>query len=188
MTASKNSSTSTAPEPPAQAVAADAHWAAKMEKLRNRGLVEDDFVICDDPQVRDRYLRAKRALELAQTYARNSPDDPEAQAELDRATAEHDAAKAPYDEAAIRIRFRALPRQSLEQLYKQHKPSEAEAEDGATWSASFPPALIAAASVDGMTEQDAQELLDTWSLAEANAMFNAAHGLQHTVRADLGKG
>jgi hypothetical protein len=176
------------PEPPAAAVAADAHWAAKMDRLRSRHLAETTFWICDDTDVRTRHQRAQRTFDLAQAYAKDHPDDPEARTELDKATVERDEAKQAYDQVAIPVRFRALSRPALEALYKAHKPSEAEAEEGAEWAATFPAALIAAASVDGMTETEAQELLDTWSLAEANAMFNAAHGVQNTTRADLGKG
>lgn len=186
MTATKN--TRTAPEPPAAALSTDAHWAAKMQRLRARQLAQETFWVCDDQQVRERHLRAQRAFDMAQAYAKNNPSDTDGATELARATTERDEAKAAYEQVAIPLAFRALPREALEALYKQHKPSEAEAEDGAQWASTFPAALIAAASVDGMTEQEAQELLDTWSLAEANAMFNAAHGVQNTTRADLGKG
>lgn len=180
--------TRTKTEPPAAAVAADAHWAAKMARLRERQLATTTFVICDDQTVRDRYLRAQRAHEMAQTYLTGNPTDADAKRDLATAATELAAAQAAYDDISISVRFRALPRQVLEDLYKEHPPSEADAEEGATWSASFPAALISAASVDGMSEQEAQELLDTWSLAESNAMFNAAYGVQNTTRADLGKG
>lgn len=182
------SSTRTKPAPPAAAVAADAHWAAKMERLRNRTLAETVFVVCDDQTIRDRYLRAQRDHDMAAQYADGNTDDAEAAADLARITAARDDAKKAYDEIAIPIRFRALPRQALEALYEQHQPSDTDTEDGKRWAESFPAALIAAASVDGMTETDAQELLDGWSLAEADAMFNAAYGVQNTTRTDLGKG
>ena len=176
------------PDPPAAAVASDAHWAAKMERLRSRQLAETTFVICDDAEVRARHQRAKNALELAQAYAKEHPDDTEAAADLDRTQAAYEEAKSAYDQVAIVLRFRALPRTALEALYKQHQPSEAESDEGKQWADSFPPALIAAASVDGMSEDDARELLSTWSLAEADSMFNAAYSVQNTTRADLGKG
>ncbi len=176
------------PQPPAAAVAADAHWAAKMQRLRDRHLAQTTFVICDDQTIRARYQRTKRSLEVAQTYVQDHPNDTEAAAQLARVVQEHADAKAAYDDVSIPIVFRALPRPALEALYKVHKPSEAEAEEGANWNASFPAALISAACVDGMTQAEAQELLDSWSLAEANAMFNAAHEIQHNSRTDLGKG
>jgi hypothetical protein len=176
------------PEPPAKAVAADAHWTAKMERLRSRQLAETVFVICDDQDVRSRHQRAQRAFDLAQAYAKDHPDEQDAQADLTKAGVERDEAKAAYDQVSISLRFRALPRAALEALYKQHQASETEADEGKQWADTFPPALIAAASVDGMSEDDARELLSTWSLAEANAMFNAAYSVQDTTRADLGKG
>lgn len=183
-----NTTATSKPEPPAQAVAADAHWAAKMARLRGRQLAETVFTVCDDQDVRERYQRAQRTYEVASQYTKAHPDDIEAAADLTQAITERDEAKTAYDQIAIPLRFRALPRQALEALYEQHKPSETESEEGKRWADSFPAALIAAASVDGMTEQDAQELLDTWSLAEADAMFNAAYSIQNTTRADLGKG
>lgn len=180
--------TKTSPQPPAAAVSADAHWAAKMERLRNRTLAESTFVICDDQAIRDRHTRAERAFELTETYAKANPEDTEAAADLAKAVVEREEAKAAYEQVSIPLRFRALPRPALEALYKLHPASEAEAEEGKEWAASFPPALIAASSVDGMTETEAKELLADWSLAEANAMFNAAYGIQSTTRADLGKG
>jgi hypothetical protein len=176
------------PEPPAAAGAADAHWAAKMERLRSRQLAETVFVICDDQEVRTRYQRAQRAVDLAQAYAKDHPDEPDASSDLEKAARERDEAKTAYDQVAIPLRFRALPRAALEALYKQHQASETDADEGKQWADSFYPALIAAASVDGMSEDDARELLSTWSLAEANAMFNAAYSVQDTTRADLGKG
>ncbi|QBJ94421.1 hypothetical protein D0Z67_29055 (plasmid) [Streptomyces seoulensis] len=182
------STTRTKPQPPAAAVAADAHWAAKMDRLRSRALAETVFVVCDDQSVRDRYLRAQRDYDLAAQYAKANPKDTEAASDLTRATEARDDAKQAYDEVSIPIRFRALPRQALEALYEQHAPSETDTEDGKRWADSFPAALIAAACVDGMTETEAQELLNSWSLAEADAMFNAAYGVQNTTRTDLGKG
>lgn len=176
------------PEPPAQAVAADAHWAQKMARLRDRQLAETTFVICDDPDVRTRFQRAQRAHELSQAYVKEHPDDTDAAAEAVKASVEFDEAKSAYDQVAIPLRFRALPRKAFEALTKQHQPSEADADEGQEWADTFYAALIAAASVDGMTEPEAQELLDSWSLSEARAMFNAAFSVQNTTRADLGKG
>jgi hypothetical protein len=180
--------TASKPQPPAAAVAADAHWAAKMERLRNRSLAEATYVVCDDEAIRTQYRRTQRTLDLAQTYADTHPDDADAKSDLAKAATDLDEAKQAYDEIAIPIRFRALPRPAMEALYKAHKPSEAEAEEGASWADTFPAALIAASSIDGMTETEAQELLSTWSLAEANDLFQTVHNLQNTTRADLGKG
>lgn len=183
-----SSKTTTRPQPPAAALAADAHWAAKMQRLRERKLAEATFVVCDDPAIRTRYTQASRAADLADTYLKSNPKDADAQHDADTARRERDEAKAAYDEVSIPIRFRALPRPAFEALFKAHPASEDDQENGKEFGPGYPAALIAAASVDGMTETEAQELLDTWSLSEANALFNAAMGVQDTTRADLGKG
>lgn len=180
--------TETKPVPPPAAVAADAHWAAKMQRLRDRQLPEAVFVVCDDQDVRTRYQRAQRSLDAAQAYVKDHPDDTQAAADTVTAQTTFDEAKTAYDQVSIPLLFRALPRKAFEELLKQHLPSEAEADEGKEWADSFHAALISAASVDGMTETEAQELLDTWSLAEANSLFNSVWGLHQTVRADLGKG
>ncbi|MEU6054235.1 hypothetical protein ABZ829_27915 [Streptomyces xanthochromogenes] len=185
MPATKNT---TPVEPPAAAVAADAHWAAKMKRLRDRTLAETVFTICDDRDIAERRATAQYDLDRARDEAKAQPGDPDVAARLEAAASELEQAQAAYDQVAIPLRFRALPRLALEALYKAHKPSEEEATEGAEWGAGFPAALVSAASVDGMSETDAQDLLDTWSLAEANALFHAAHGVQQTTRADLGKG
>ncbi|MFD8777521.1 hypothetical protein [Streptomyces sp. NPDC059916] len=174
--------------PPAAAVAADAHWAAKMQRLRDRKLAEATFVVCDDPAIRTRYTQASRAADLADTYLKSNPKDPEAQSDADTARRERDEAQAAYDQVSIPIKFRALPRPAFEALFKAHPASEDDEENSKEWGSGYPAALISAASVDGMTETEAQELLDSWSLSEANALFNAAYGVQDTTRADLGKG
>lgn len=175
-------------EPPAAAVAADAHWSAKMQRLRDRQLAETVFVVCDDIDVKIRYDRAVRNQQTAAELLKANPRDPEAKKEATAAERELDEAKAAHDQVAIPIRLRALPRPALEALYKAHPPSEEERDDGAEWGKTFPAAVIAASSVEGMTEEEAIELLDVWSLSEANALFNAAMSVQNTTRSDLGKG
>lgn len=187
MTTTKTTASKT--EPPAQAVAADAHWAAKMQRLRDRQLAETTFVVCDDLEVRTRYTQAARAFEIADGYLKAHPAVADARTDVDTARTELDEAKAAYDQVAIPIRLRALPRPVFEALFKAHPPADTDdADEGKEWGPGYPAALISAASVDGMTETEAQELLDMWSLSEANALFNAAMGVQNTTRADLGKG
>jgi hypothetical protein len=181
-------STTSKPAPPAKAVAADAHWAAKMQRLRDRQLAESTFVVCDDAAVRTRYTQATRAFDLADAYLKAHPKDADARLDADTARRERDEAQSAYDQVAIPIRFRALPRPAFEALFKAHPANDDDEENGKEFGTGYPAALIAASSVDGMTEAEAQELLDTWSLSEANALFNAAMGVQDTTRADLGKG
>lgn len=176
-------------EPPANAVALDAHWSAKMARLRARRLPEVTLRVCDDPDVKRAFEQAKQRADMARRVADDNPKDRPLrleQAAADKALA---AAQAAYDQASVVLTFRALPRPSLEALVKAHKPTDEQAEDGSEWNPdTFPAALIAAASVDGMTDDDARELLDTWSQAEANSLFWAAMSAQQEQRTDLGKG
>lgn len=102
------------------------------------------------------------------------------------------------EDATLRLTFRALPRPVWEQLLLDHAPSEAQADKGMEYNVdTFPAALISAchverdaggAEVEGMSVEEAQELLDTWADAEAKALFTAALVINQTLRADLGKG
>lgn len=175
--------------PPAAAVAKDAHWAATRERLRNRNRHTASLTICDDLDIKAALESARYALRRIQSEAADRPDDQGvakavAEAELDVATAQ-----AAFDEASIVLRFQALPRLEFEALKKAHPATEEQAEDGHDLNVeTLGPDLIAAASADGMTVDDAREYLDTWSEAEAAALFNAAWNVQETTRMDLGKG
>lgn len=175
--------------PPPDAVALDAHWAAKMARLRARQLPETVLRVCDDEKVKKAWKAATDRADLARRAAEDNPKDRPARLEHAAADKALAAAQAAYDEASIMLRFRALPRPALEALFKAHPATEEQQEDGSDWNPdTFPAALIAAASVDGMTPEEARELLDTWSQAEANALFWAAMGAQQEQRTDLGKG
>ncbi|WP_274558044.1 hypothetical protein [Streptomyces spiramyceticus] len=109
-----------------------------------------------------------------------------------------DDAQRALAEATLTLTFRALPRPVWEQLLKDHPPTEAQADSGMEYNVeTFPAALIAACHIEcdeagtevaGMTESDAQELLDVWPDSEAKALFTAALLVNQTMRADLGKG
>ncbi|MEU3656403.1 hypothetical protein AB0E67_27075 [Streptomyces sp. NPDC032161] len=175
--------------PPAAAVAKDAHWTATREKLRNRNRPTIALTICDDLDIRVVLESAKHALRRIKAAAEDRPDDTTGPAAV--AAAERDLADAQetYDAAAIVLRFQALPRLEFEALKKRHPATEEQAEDGHDLNVeTLGPDLIAAASMDGMTVDDAREYLDTWSEAEAAALFNAAWNVQETARMDLGKG
>ncbi|CAM5310821.1 hypothetical protein [Streptomyces abikoensis] len=184
--------------PPAQAVARDAHWARKLARLRARALPERALTICDDRAVQRCLDDAKAHLAAcrhADAAAGRSTSDETRQAEEDL-----EAAQALYDEAAIELRFRALPRPVIDSLIRRFPPTEAQAEDGDAWDPErFPAALTSAAhverdetgqEVDGMTEEEAQDLLDTWPISDATALFQAAWQVQqvtHTSTEELGK-
>ncbi|WP_329047171.1 hypothetical protein [Streptomyces sp. NBC_01422] len=181
--------TTTAPAPPAAAVAADAHWAATREKLRNRNRPIVALTICDDLDARITLESARHALRRIKAEAEDHPDDKTNQAGVTAAEAAVAEAQEAYDAASIVLRFQALARLELEALKKAHPATEEQAEDGHDLNVeTFGPELIAAASVDGMTVDDAREYLDTWSEAEAGALFNAAWNVQEAARMDLGKG
>ncbi|GAA1353531.1 hypothetical protein [Streptomyces beijiangensis] len=193
-------STTTSIEPPVGAVARDAHWAAKMARLRSRKLPERTVSFVDDQQLK--LDRNEAALHLAGVRARaqgnaDSEGVPEserdawveARTEVLAADLALGAAQAALDDGTIQLMFRALPRPVWEALLREHPPTEEQADQGQEYNAdSFPAALISASSVDGMSVEDAQELLDTWADSEAKVLFTAALMVNQALRADLGKG
>ncbi|MGD3109497.1 hypothetical protein [Streptomyces sp. YGL11-2] len=185
--------------PPAKAVGRDAHWSKKMARLRARQLPEHTLVICDDQEAKARVDAA--ALELSRWRMVDAEAGRESSEETRRTEQELQSAQAGFKAAAVELTFRALPRPILDGLIKRFPPSEAQAEDGDAWDPErFPAALIEAAhverddrgnAVEGMSEEDAQELLDSWPVAESNALFAAAWQAQQIVRTstvELGKG
>lgn len=191
--------TNVAPVAPAKAVARDAHWASKLARLRARQLPEYTLVICDDQDAKrhlDETLRDLARCRMAD--AENGRAHSEATA---KAEEEVENAQEFFDNLSIELTFKALPRPILDGLIKRFPPTEAQAEDGDAWNPeTFPAALIAAAhierddehnTVEGMSEDDAQDLLDSWPVAESNALFAAAWQAQQIVRTstvELGKG
>ncbi|MDX2824199.1 hypothetical protein PV416_24645 [Streptomyces ipomoeae] len=187
-------------EPPAEAVARDPHWAAKMARLRARRLPERTVTFLDDQELKQRVTDA--ALDLAKARANALGRAAESDVPVDQretwADARSDvlAAQSALDEArrslaagTLTLTFRALPRPAWEQLLREHAPTEEQADLGHEYNVeTFPAALIASSSVDGMSEAEAQELLDSWSDADAKALFTAALLVNQTMRADLGKG
>ncbi|MEU8682979.1 hypothetical protein [Streptomyces sp. NPDC048611] len=178
----------TTAQPPANAVAQDAHWSATLERLRNRQRPTASLRICDDQT-------AKQALNDAQAEQRRIHRlyDADTSAEAKKAIRNADTAvtkaQAGVDEASIILSFRALERTALDALKRAHPPTEEQAEDGFEINAdTLGPALVAAANTDGMTEEQAREFLDTWSDAEAGALFSTAWNVQLESRLDLGKG
>ncbi|MDX3766409.1 MULTISPECIES: hypothetical protein [unclassified Streptomyces] len=196
-------------EPPAAAVAKDAHWSAKMARLRARKLPERTLSICDDQDAKTAVTEAALVLAKARAGAlaecteqgiREEQRDawvasnPQVLAADTGLTRAQDA----LADATLTLTFRAVPRPVWEQLLRDHAPSEAQADQGMEYNVdTFPAALISAchverdaggAEVEGMSAADAQELLDTWADAEAKALFTAALVINQTLRADLGKG
>ncbi|MFE2578862.1 hypothetical protein [Streptomyces sp. NPDC059378] len=196
-------------EPPAAAVAKDAHWAAKMARLRARKLPERTLSICDDEGVKIAVTDAALVLAKARVAAmaecteqgiREGQRDAwvAASPQVLDADAALTSAQAALSAATLILTFRALPRPVWEQLLREHAPTEVQADQGMEYNVeTFPAALISAChierdeagdAVDGMSVADAQELLDTWADVEAKALFTAALAVNQTLRADLGKG
>ncbi|MGW6021272.1 hypothetical protein [Streptomyces sp. NPDC055099] len=191
--------TKTTPAPSAKAAPRDAHWASKLARLRARQLPEYTLVICDDQDAKqhlDEMLRDLARCRMADAENGRAHSDATAKAEE-----EVEVAQEFFDNLSIELTFKALPRPILDGLIKRFPPTEAQAEDGDAWNPeTFPAALVAAAhierddernAVEGMSEDDAQDLLDSWPVAESNALFAAAWQAQQIVRTstvELGKG
>jgi hypothetical protein len=180
----------TKPEPPAAAVAQDAHWAAKMERLRAREAPTYTLRICDDDAAKDELDRAERLVRRTADEADLEPDDPDVKRRAAAAAAALARAQQAVEDATlVLLRFRGLPRPAYRALVKANPPTEEQAEDGQDWDEdTFAPALISAASMDGMTVENATELMNTWASQEANNLFLAAFEPQRANRTDLGKG
>ncbi len=177
-------------------MARDAHWAAKMARLRARQLPEHTLHLCDDPAVKKRLDQAKlepARLRMADAEAGREPSE-----ETVAARAALEDAQAAFDAVTVSLTFGdAAP--VLDGLIKEHPPTEEQGEDGDAWNPeTFPASLIAAAhierddagrAVEGMSPEEAQDLLDSWSAAESNALFSAAwHGAAAEPGVDGGCG
>ncbi len=170
-------------------------WDALRKRLDGIKLPTASFTICEDPDLRQVLARAKaehqRATERLESAGEDT--DPELKALLQKTadttkTDLEDAQKA-FDEVSVTLRFTALERKALEDLRKQHPPTEEDEANGLDYALeTFAPALISAASLDGMPLEDAQYFLDTWSSADATDLWRAAWNIQHQKRSDLGKG
>lgn len=181
--------TTTSAEPPAEAVAKDAHWTATRERLRNRKRPTATMTICDDHTVKQALDEARRLQRRAALQLEAEPDNEILRTALAGADERLAAAQTAFDEAAIVLRFQALERPAFEDLKKKYPPTEEQAEDGLIINPeSLGPPLIAASSLDGITEDDARDYLDTWNESEAAQLFQTAWDVQGIVRFDVGKG
>ncbi|MFJ7990328.1 hypothetical protein [Streptomyces sp. NPDC096351] len=160
---------------------------ADRARSRKRPILK--MTICDDLTVKTAYESARYSVRRLKAEAEDRPNEATVQAALARAETELTAAQEAYDAEAYDLRFEALPRTEFEDLKKAHPPTEAQAEDGYDLNVdTFGPALVAAASLDGLTVDDARTFLDTWSEGDASTLFNTAWGVQQETRTDVGKG
>jgi hypothetical protein len=180
--------TTTQPQPPADAVTKDAHWASTLERLRNRQRPTATLRICDDQAAKDALAMAQYEQRTAQRQHEGA-SSAEAKKALKAAETAVAKAQQAVDDASIVLTFRALERTTLDALKKEHPATEEQSEDGYEFNVdTFGPALVAASNTDGMTEDQARDFLETWADAEAGALFQAAWGVQLESRLDLGKG
>lgn len=170
-------------------------WEKLQQRLDNVKKPVRTFKLCDDADIRDRYLAAQRNAEQAdaQVKALDKNTDADYRAVVDQqaqdVAAELAAAKKAYDAHTIVLRFQGLERQDLESLAAKHPPTEQDEANGAEFAeATFMPALISAASLDGMPEDAAARYMQTWGPSDARTLWQAAWSVQHTQRTDLGKG
>ncbi|AJC58595.1 hypothetical protein [Streptomyces sp. 769] len=160
-----------------------------MDRLRRRARPQNKLRICDDEQLRNRVDEAEQAALRARLLAEASPEDEGALKRAAEAEAALAEARVALDDASDFLTFRALARPILEELIAGHPPTEQQAGEGAVFNPdTFPAALISAASFEGMSQQEAAELLSTWSAPDANMLWEAAWSVQQEGRVDLGKG
>ncbi|MER6086836.1 hypothetical protein [Streptomyces bluensis] len=159
-----------------------------MDRLRRRARPQNTLRICDDDQLRRRFEETEQAARRARFVAEANAGDDQAARQAADAAAAHEDARAALEAASEFLTFRALPRPVLEELIAQHPPTEKQTGEGAIFNPdTFPAALVSAASMDGMSWEEAEELLNTWSAPDANALWEAAWQVQQESRVDLGK-
>ncbi|MET8677072.1 hypothetical protein ABZW18_05590 [Streptomyces sp. NPDC004647] len=177
------------PSPPRGESSAEGAWAAKMDRLRRRARPQNKLRVCDDDQLRTRVEAAEQGAQRARFIAEATPADELAAQRAAEAEAIAETVRAELDDASDFLTFLALPRPVLEELIAAHPPTEQQAEEGAVFNPdTFPAALISAASFDGMSQDEAAELLASWSAPDANLLWEAAWQVQQESRVDLGKG
>lgn len=175
------------------AVSGDAHWQAKMEKLRNRQLPERTLDFYDN------VLRQDRDRTQIEKIAADADED-KTDEEKAEAAAAFEAAEAAYNESIVSIPLRALPRPAYEALLNTHEPTEEQEREGEAYNVdTFAPALISACSVDGMTVEMAVEMIGQkndkgeyeggiLNHGESSVLFRTCTQLNEMVHIDVGKG
>ncbi|MGV2914736.1 hypothetical protein [Streptomyces alfalfae] len=169
-------------------------WADKAKRLNALKRPTQTLTICEDPDIRERLAKAKAEAKEAADILAGLDKDAETthralrEERVKQTRAELTAAQKAFDAVSVTLTFTALERTALEELQAKHPATEEQEADGEDFADTFAPALVSAASVDGMPEDAAREYLNTWSFADARALFRAAWSIQHTQRTDLGKG
>lgn len=170
-------------------------WAEKQQRLDTMPRPTQPLRICADPDIRDRFRAAKEAVPRAEDYLKSLAKDADkdvlamVKKQVKETQEELKAAQAAYDDNTVVLTFKALERGELRTLIAEHPPLEEDEEKGAEFHFdTFAPALIAAASLDGMPLEYATGAMTQWLLSDWQALWNAAWGVQQRQRTDLGKG
>ena len=170
-------------------------WDAIQKRLDDMPKPTQILRLCADPDVRDRYHAAKQAAAHAEDYLKTLSKDADKDAlalvrkQIRDAQADLKEAREAYEAATIILTFQALERGQLEDLIKDHPPTEEEEQEGKEYHTdTFAPALISAASTDGMPLEYAQHAMKTWALDDWKSLWGAAWLVQQRKRTDLGKG
>lgn len=163
-----------------------------------------------DSEVAGRVNRAQRVLDQLEERAQANPGELGLQVSRDEAQAELERLQQEAVESGdvVTFTFRSIGRKAYERLIEEHPPTEQQEKDAReeglaagltaqlsrlSWNAdTFPPALIAAASVHPKISHDeAWEIYhvsEDWNNAELAALFITARDAQQGRDvADLGK-
>ncbi len=161
-------------------------------------------------EVAEAVNRAQVVLDQIEKRVESNPGELNLQVRRDEARAELERLQeeAIVSGDVVTFTFRSIGRKAYERLIEEHPPTEAQQKDAReeglaaglsaqlsrlSWNAdTFPPALIAAASVaPKISNEEAWELYndsDDWNSAELTALFLAARDAQQArAVADLGK-
>ncbi|MFD9721017.1 hypothetical protein [Streptomyces sp. NPDC059076] len=178
-----------ATEPTTEQAAPAVQQLSARERLNNRKRAVATMTICDDHGAKSTLAEAQMQLKQAERLRDRSADPADMQPVVEKAEAALTAAQAAYDQAAIVLRFEALERTLFEDIKQRHPATEEQAEDGTLYNIeTLGPELIAASSLDGITEDEARHYFQTWSDGEATTLFNTAWDIQGERRMDVGKG
>lgn len=171
-------------------------WDAIQKQLDSMPKPTQPLRLCSDPEIRDRYQQAKQTAQRAQDYLNSLGKDADKDAltlvrkQVKEAQDALAKAQADYDAHTVTLTFQALERDQFKELIKEHPPTEEdEAQDSNAdfHFDTFAPALISAASLDGMPLEYAQHAMKTWALDDWTSLWGAAWLVQQRKRTDLGK-
>ncbi|KQP81570.1 hypothetical protein [Aeromicrobium sp. Leaf291] len=184
---------------------ADEVWATKREKLRRRGRKTRHFDFLDE-DLEAELEQAQNVVGVAELACRKATEAQHADStHAVREKAVADALRAnrkvtsarkkltlaqkKRDEGTVRIYLRGLGSDVYDALVSEHPPTDADRAKGRDYAlATFAPALVAACSLDDMTEEDAADLIASLSQGESSLLFATAVEVNQVAQVSLGKG